>query len=73
MTRPLSDKAEVVLDSPDTVLTGTFGHADQCHARFRADDVLLTLQRSDATRACRYLRLSLQPEALADILSELAG
>jgi hypothetical protein len=73
MTRPLSGKAEIVLDSPDKVLTGTFGHADQCHARFGADDVLLTLQRGDDTRACRSMRLSLQPQVLADILSELAG
>jgi hypothetical protein len=73
MTRPLSGKAEIVLDSPDKVLIGTFGHADQCYARFGANDVLLTLQRSDDTRACRSMRLSLQPQVLADILSELAG
>src|SRR5262245_22508571 len=73
MTRPLSGKAEIVLDSPDTVLVGTFGHADQCHARFGANDVLLTLKRSDDRCACRSMRLSLQPQVLADILSELAG
>ena len=73
MTRPLSGKAEIVLDSPDKVLIGTFGHADQCHARFGADDVVLTLQRSDDTRACHAMRLRLQPQVLADILSELAG
>jgi hypothetical protein len=73
MTRPLSGKAEIVLDAPDKVFIGTFGHADQCHARLGANDVLLTLRRSDDTSACRSMRLSLQPQVLADILSELAG
>jgi hypothetical protein len=73
MNRPVSGKAEVVLDSPDKVFIGTFGRADQCYARFDANDVLLTLQRSDDTGACRSMRLNLEPQVLADILSELAG
>jgi hypothetical protein len=72
MTRPLSGKAEIVLDSPDKAVIGTFGHADQCHARFGANDVLLTLQRRDDTCECRSMRLTLQPQVLADILSDLA-
>jgi hypothetical protein len=73
MTRPLSGKAEIVLDYPDKVLIGTFGQADQCHARFDANDVLLTLQRSDDSGACRFMGLKLEPQVLADILSELAA
>ena len=73
MTRPLSDKTEIVLDYPDKVLIGTFGQADQCHARFDANDVLLTLQRSDDSGACRFMGLKLEPQVLADILSELAA
>jgi hypothetical protein len=71
MTRHLTGKAEIVLDFPD--VTGTFGPADQCDAHFEADDVRLTLQRSDHTGVCRSVRLNLEPQALADILSELAG
>ena len=73
MTRPVSGKAEITLDYPDKVLIGTFGQADQCHARFGAYDVLLTLQRNDDTGACRSMRLNLEPEVLANFLSELAG
>jgi hypothetical protein len=73
MTSPLSGKAEIVLDYPDKVLIGTFGQADQCHARFDANDVLLTLQRSDDSGACRFMGLKLEPQVLADILSELAA
>ena len=70
MTRPLSGKAEIVLVFPD--LTGTFGPSDQCEARFDADDICLTLQRSGDTGVCRSVRLNLEPQVLADILTELA-
>jgi hypothetical protein len=71
MTRYLSGKAEIVLEFPD--ITGTFGLADQCDAGFEADDIHLTLQRSDVSGVCRSMRLNLKPQVLADILSELAG
>jgi hypothetical protein len=70
MTRHLTGKAEIVLDFPD--VTGAFGPADQCDARFDADNIRLILQRSDDTGACRSVRLNLEPQVLADILSELA-
>jgi hypothetical protein len=73
MTRPLGGKAEVVLDCPDKVVIGTFGQAHQCHARFEANDVLLTLQRGDDTGACRSMHLKLEPQVLTEILSDLAG
>jgi hypothetical protein len=74
MTRHLTGKAEIVLDYPDKALLGTFGQADQCHARFDAHAVLLTLQRNDDdTSACRFMGLNLEPQVLADILSELAA
>lgn len=73
MTRPLSGKAEIVLEYPDRALIGIFGQADQCHARFDANAALLTLQRSDDSGACRFMGLNLEPQVLADILSELAG
>jgi len=73
MSRPLSGKAEIILDHPDNVLVGTFGRADQCHACFDADYVLLNLQRSGDTDACRSMCLNLEPQVLAAILSELAG
>jgi hypothetical protein len=73
MTRYLNGKAEIVLDFPDKTLIGTFGQADQCHARFDANDVLLALQRSDDSGACRFMGLKLERQVLADFLSDLAG
>ena len=71
MTRYLTGKAEIVLDFPD--IMGTFGSADQCDARFDADDIRLTLQRSDYSDVCRFVRLNLKPQVLADFLSDLAA
>jgi hypothetical protein len=71
MTRYLNGKAEIVLDFPD--IMGTFGSADQCDARFDADDIRLTLQRSDDSGVCRSVRLNLKPQVLADFLSDLAA
>jgi hypothetical protein len=74
MARLLSGKAEIVLDYPDKALIETFGQADQCHARFEANDVLLSLQRGDDdTGACRSMHFKLEPQVLTHILSELAG
>ncbi len=65
MARLLSGKAEIVLDYPDKALIETFGQADQCHARFEANDVLLSLQRGDDdTGACRSMHFKLEPQVL---------
>ena len=73
MTRPVSGKAEIVLDYPDKILVGTFGRADKYHARFSANGVFLTLQRGGDTGECRSMCLKFAPILLAGILSELAA
>jgi len=73
MTRPMTGKAEVVLEYPDKMFIGTFGRTDRFDARFETNEVLLTLQRGDDAGACRAVRLHLEPQVLADVLRALAG
>lgn len=72
MTRPMTGKAEIVLEYPDKFHIGTFGRTDRFDARFEANEVLLTVQCEDATGACRSMRLQLQPQVFVDLVSALA-
>lgn len=73
MTRPITGRAEAMLEYPDKVLIGTFAPADQCDARFEANDVLLTLQRTGDAGGCHAMHLHLDPPVFAEILRRLAG
>jgi len=72
MTRPITGRAEAVLEYPDKILIGSFAPADQCHARFEANEILLTLQRTGDTGACCTMHLHLDPQVFTEILCGLA-
>jgi hypothetical protein len=72
MTRPLTGKAEVVLEYPEKLFIGTFDRSDHFDARLDANEVLLTLQRQSGTEACRAARLHITPQVFANVLCRLA-
>lgn len=72
MTRPMTGKADVVLEYPDKFYMGTFDHNDRFDARFEPNKVSLTLQRTGESGLCRSVRIHLQPRAFADLLGGLA-
>ena len=72
MTKPIPDKAEVVLEYPDKFYSGTFERSSRFDAHVDATGILLVLDRPGDAEARKSVHMHIHYALFADILRELA-
>ena len=72
MTKPIPDKAEVVLEYPDKFYSGTFERSSRFDAHVDATGILLVLDRPGDADARKSVHMHIHYALFADILRELA-
>jgi hypothetical protein len=72
MTKPIPDKAEVVLEYPDKFYSGTFERSSRFDAHIDGTGISLLLDRSDDAETRKSVHMHLHYALFADILRDLA-
>src|SRR5450631_4185871 len=72
MTKPIPDKAEVVLEYPDKFYSGTFERSSRFDAHMDASGVSLLLDRAGDAETRKSIHLHIHYALFADILRDLA-
>jgi hypothetical protein len=72
MTKPIPDKAEVVLEYPDKFYSGTFERASRFDAHADATGISLLLDRPGAAETRKSVHIHIHHALFADILRDLA-
>lgn len=72
MTKPIPDKAEVVLEYPDKFYIGTFERTARFDAHLDETGISLSLHRSGADETKKSVRMHLHYALFAEILQDLA-
>jgi hypothetical protein len=72
MTKPIPDKAEVVLEYPDKFYSGTFERSSRFDAHLDATGVSLLLDRPGDAETRKSIHLHIHHALFADILRDLA-
>jgi hypothetical protein len=72
MTKPIPDKAEVVLEYPDKFYSGTFERSSRFDAHVDATGISLLLDRPGAADARKSVHIHIHYALFADILRDLA-
>jgi hypothetical protein len=70
--KPIPDKAEVVLEYPDKLYTGTFERSSRFDAHLDQTGISLTLHRTGDTETRRSVHMHFHYALFADILRDLA-
>jgi len=72
MTKPIPDKAEVVLEYPDKFYIGTFERSSRFDAHLDATGISLLLDRPGDAEARKSVHMHIHYALFADILRDLA-
>jgi hypothetical protein len=72
MTKPIPDKAEVVLEYPDKFYIGTFERTARFDAHLDETGISLSLHRSGDAETKKSIRMHLHYALFAEILQDLA-
>jgi hypothetical protein len=72
MTKPIPDKAEVVLEYPDKFYSGTFERSSRFDAHVDNTGISLLLDRPGDADSRRSIHMHIHYELFADILRDLA-
>ena len=72
MTKPIPDKAEVVLEYPDKFYIGTFERTARFDAHLDETGISLSLHRSGDAETKKSIRMHLHYALFAEILRDLA-
>ena len=72
MTKPIPDKAEVVLEYPDKFYSGTFERSSRFDAHVDDTGILLVLDHPGDAEARKSVHMHIHYALFADILRELA-
>jgi hypothetical protein len=72
MTKPIPDKAEVVLEYPDKFYCGTFERSSRFDAHVDATGISLLLDRPGDAEARKSVHMHIHFALFADILRDLA-
>lgn len=72
MTKPIPDKAEVVVEYPDKFYIGTFGQTARFDAHLDAAGISLSLHRTGADDVRKTVRMHFHYVLFAEILRDLA-
>jgi hypothetical protein len=73
MTKAIPDKAEVTLELPDKLYSGTFEQSSRFDAHFDVTGVSLSLDRPGDTDARKSVHVHIHYEVFADMLRALAS
>jgi hypothetical protein len=72
MTKPIPDKAEVVLEYPDKFYIGTFERSSRFDAHLDDNGISLLLDRPDDVEARKSVHMHIHYALFADILRDVA-
>ena len=72
MTKPIPDKAEVVLEYPDKFYSGTFERSSRFDAHVDATGVSILLDRPGDAETRKSIHMHIHHALFADILRDLA-
>jgi hypothetical protein len=72
MTKPIPDKAEVVLEYPDKFYSGTFERSSRFDAHIDDTGISLLLDRSGDAETRKSIHMHIHYTLFADILRDLA-
>lgn len=72
MTKPIPDKAEVVLEYPDKFYSGTFERSSRFDAHIDDTGISLLLDRSGDVETRKSIHMHIHYALFADILRDLA-
>jgi hypothetical protein len=72
MTKPIPDKAEVVLEYPDKFYSGTFERSSRFDAHIDGTGISLLLDRSGDAETRKSIHMHIHYALFADILRDLA-
>jgi hypothetical protein len=72
MTKPIPDKAEVVLEYPDKFYSGTFERSSRFDAHIDDTGISLLLDRSGDAETRKSIHMHIHYALFADILRDLA-
>ena len=72
MTKPIPDKAEVVLEYPDKFYSGTFERSSRFDAHMDDTGISLLLDRSGDAETRKSIHMHIHYTLFADILRDLA-
>jgi len=72
MTKPIPDKAEVVIEYPDKFYSGTFERSSRFDAHVDATGISILLDRSGDPEARKSVHMHIHYALFADILRDLA-
>lgn len=73
MTKPIPDKAEVVLEYPDKFYSGTFERSSRFDAHIDDTGISLLLDRSGDVATRKSIHMHIHYALFADILRDLAS
>jgi hypothetical protein len=72
MTKPIPDKAEVVLEYPDKFYSGTFERSSRFDAHLDASGISILLDRPGDAETRKSIHMHIHYALFADILRDLA-